>query len=342
MLNRFICFGLTLLMPLLVGLPCFSAELPPAVRGVVVVTPGQSLTEAKTYATAHDKLLLSDYLETTRPGDDHDRQLKSKLERAQRAWLGGDREAARAEFRSLTEMSLKADWRNAEREVLQAADLRLAQMSDSGTEREGWLESAARLYGDLAPNAALYPPPLLAEYETIRKRLLATAVEIDLRDVFPDFKFVIVDGRKIELANEYRLAIMPGIHRLTAYSDSHETVTEFLTGSQLRVLRLSPPTLTEGVCETAKMRTRTDLPSSLNVEIYSGSNCPHDISNLLHSSQFISDPQLAMSEGASAPSTLSNKRTWLWIIGGALIAGAGYALATHHDASTEAVHRTSF
>ncbi len=314
----------------------------PAVRGVVVVTPGQNLAEAHAYAVTHDKLLLSEYLESTRPGEEHVRQLKQRLEKAQRAWLSGDTETARSEFRALTEMSLKADWRDAQREVLQTAYLRLAQMAASGTERESWLEPAARLYDDVAVNTSLYPPPLVAEYQATRMRLSTQATEIELRDAFPDFKFAIIDGRKIEITLESRLSLAPGIHRLTAYSDSHGAVTEFLTASQLRVLRLSPPVLTEGVCESAKLRLPNELPTSLNVEIYSGADCPHDLSMVLRQSQFISEPRFASSQMPNAPSTVSNRRTWFWVIGGALIAGAGYALATRHDSSPEPAHRSGF
>ncbi len=184
-----------------------AAALPPAMKGVVVTTPGLSAADAKAFALKQDKLLISDYLEISRPGEEHDQMLRQKLERAQRAWLGGDVETARAEFRSLTELSLKADWRSTQREALQLAFLRLAQSSESHTEREGWLESAVRHYSDLSPNAALFPPPLLNQYEATRKRMVASAIEIDLRDVFPDFRYVLIDGRKVSVAIETRVRI---------------------------------------------------------------------------------------------------------------------------------------
>lgn len=319
--------------------------LPSAVRGVVVVPPGLSNADAQTYATTHDKFLLSDYLDATRPGQENDRQLKQKLERAQRAWLGGEIEQSRGEFRALTEMSLKADWRDGQREVLQMAHLRLAQTSSSGTERESWLDAAARLYGDIPPNAALFPPPLLAEYETSRKRVATATADIDLREAFTDFKYVLIDGRKIELSIETHVRLTPGLHRLTAYSDSHESVTEFLTAAQLRVLRLSPPSLTSGLCRQAKLRDRAELPTSLDIEIYSGEACPQDIANALNGSRLISEPRSLPVDGPdekTGTTTSSGGRTWLWIVGGALIAGAGYALATRHDPTPEPVHRTGF
>ncbi len=332
---------------LFIGQCAQAGQLPPAVRGVVVTAPGVNSAEAKAFATTQDKLLLSDFLESSRPGEDYDRQLTQRLEKAQRAWLSGESENARAEFRALTELSLKADWRNAQREVLQTAYLRLAQSSDSGTERESWLDSAARLFMDLSPNPGLFPPPLLAEYEASKKRIEATAVDIDLRDVFPDFRYLIVDGRKRELATESRLRLSKGLHRLTAYSDSHEPVTEFLTAAQLRVLRLSPPVLTEGSCTGARLRSRAELPSSLEIEIYSGPGCSSTIGSVLQASRLVSEPSLAnnfakMSANSNeSPRAGSNSKTWLWVVGGAVIAAAGYAVASHAS-SPEPIHTNGF
>jgi hypothetical protein len=330
-----------------------AAELPTAMKGVIVTTPGLVAADARAYALKQDKLLLSDYLEISRPGDENDQMIRQKLERAQRAWLGGDIETARTEFRSLTELSLKADWRTTQREVLQMAFLRLAQSSESGTEREGWLESAARLYTDISPKASLFPPPLLNEYEATRKRLAESAIEIDLRDVFPDFRYVLIDGRKVVVALETRVRITSGLHRMTALSDSHEAVTEFLTGAQMRVLKLSPPALTEGRCESAAFRSRTEFPSAVSVEIYSGSGCSAKIADLLGPSRFISGAHSASSasslgssvgesEFSGLPQAASHDHTWIWVVGAAVLAGAGYALASHHDSSPEPTHKSGF
>ena len=105
-----------LIFSLFIGVGVHAGQLSPAVRGVVVTAPGVNTAEAKAFATTQDKLLLSDFLELSRPGEDFDRQLTQRLEKAQRAWLSGDSESARSEFRALTELSLKADWRNAQRE----------------------------------------------------------------------------------------------------------------------------------------------------------------------------------------------------------------------------------
>lgn len=317
-----------------------SSALPPAVRGVVVVSPGVPLSDAKAYALQHDRYLLSDYLEATRPGEDHDQMLRAKLERAQRAWLGGDIENARAEFRAITELGLKADWRNSQREVIQTAYLRLAQTSESGTEREGWLESAVRLYGDLAPNASLFPPPLLGELDATKKRMALNTTEIEIADVFSDFRYVLVDGRKVDIALEPRIRLTTGLHRFTALSDSHEAVTEFLSAAQLRVLRLSPPALTTGRCHEAALRSEISRPAPVDVEIYSGAACPSKISSLLQPHRLLtSERGLSIPE---APEAKEN-RTWIWIVGAALIAGAGYALATqNHSDSPQATHHSGF
>lgn len=325
-----------------------AASLPAAVKGVVVTTPGQPMPEAHAFATRKDKLLLADYLEAIRPGADHDRMLRTKLERAQRSWLSGDIEAARADFRALTELALKADWKNDQREVIQAAFLRMAQSSESGTEREGWLESAARLYGDIAPDASLFPPPLMNQYDAVKTR--TTTVSLDLADVVPDFRYVLIDGRKVDLALDSRVSLSGGLHRLTALSDSHESVTEFMTAAQLRVLRLSPPPLSEGLCENARLRSRSILPSGVDVEIYSGPACAPKIMSALDDARLVTAPRapfapsgtsLATSPGGASSEPATKDRTWIYIVGGALLAGAAYALANQQSPSGP-THRSGF
>jgi hypothetical protein len=325
-----------------------AASLPAAVKGVVVTTPGQPTPEAHAFATRKDKLLLADYLEAIRPGADHDRMLRTKLEHAQRSWLSGDIEAARADFRALTELALKADWKNDQREAIQAAFLRMAQSSESGTERENWLESAARLYGDIAPEASLFPPPLMNQYDAIKTRM--TTVSLDLADVFPDFRYVLIDGRKVDLALDSHVSLSGGLHRLTALSDSHESVTEFMTAAQLRVLRLSPPPLIEGVCESARLRSHGALASGVDVEIYSGPACTPKIASVLDGARLVTaarasngppGPPLTTlpSDATSEPATKS--RTWIYVVGGALLAGAAYAL-THQQGPSGPTHRSGF
>lgn len=313
----------------------------PAPKGVVVTTPGISVAQAKAYATSHDKWLLSDFLDHARPGDDEDSILRQKLDRAQRAWLGGRIEEARSEFRGLSELALKADWKAQERDVIQTSLLRLAQIAESSSERSSWLESAARLYADVEPNTSLFPPPLLNEYQATLKRLESGATDVDLRDEFPDFRYVLIDGRKFEIALQPRARILSGTHRFTGYSDSHEAVTEFMTAAQLRVMRLSPPPLTEGLCSTSRLRSRVSVPGRVDVEIYSGPDCP-PVLNAFPERLSVRGGDLRLPE-MPADSTQASKKTWLWIVGGALLAGAAYAVATQtFNSSAEATHRSGF
>ena len=319
--------------------PAAAAPLPPAVKGVVVTTPGLTTPDAQSFATQKDRLLLADYLEATRPGADHDQMLRTKLERAQRAWLSGDIESARSDFRALTDLALKADWKNDQREIIQAAFLRLAQSAESGTERAGWLESAARLFGDISPDATLFPPPLLAEYEAVKKR--TTTVSLELADIFPDFRYVLVDGRKVDLTLDSHVQLANGVHRLTALSDSHESVTEFMTSAQLRVLRVTPPSLVEGVCENSKLRSRSGLPTNIDIEIYSGSACTPKLTNTLNEARLITAPRDPYFP--DVPKAESSSKTWIYVVGGALLAGAAYAVAKQNQSSSpQPTHRSGF
>ncbi|RYZ79349.1 MAG: hypothetical protein EOP06_27380 [Proteobacteria bacterium] len=310
----------------------------------VVAVPGVSLAEIKAYATSRDRLPLSEYLEAARPGSDRERELKTRFQRAQKFWLSGDTDEARAEFRGLTELSLKADWKTPQREVLQAAHLRLAQTSASGTEKNSWLESAVRYFGDLPPDLSLFPPPLIEDFNETKHRLLDGAVEFEAWEVFPDSRFVIVDGRKISTTDRRAIPLAAGLHRVTALSDTHVAITEFLTVNQLRLFRASPAALIEGSCATAKLKV--DLPEVGFPELYSGQKCPASVASLQLKPQFLTgvgQSDLTQLAG-EVPKASVTKKTWLWIAGGLLVSGAGYALARElsKEKPPETVHRSGF
>jgi hypothetical protein len=308
----------------------------------VVAIPGIGSAEIKAYATSKDKLTLSEHLEVSRPGADRSAELKNRFQKAQRQWLAGNTEAARSEFRALTELSQKADWRDPQREVLQASYLRLAQSASSGTEKSSWLEAAVRFFADLDPNPALFPPPLIEEFRAAKHRLLDDAPEFEPWEVFPESRYVLIDGRKIETKERKPIRLAPGVHRVTALSDTHVAITEFLTASQLRLFRASPVSLVEGSCGTARLKS--DLTQLRDAEIYSGASCTGDSAKPLElKPQYLASNGLPLT-ATQRPAQVEGKKTWYWVLGGAIIAGAGYALVRemNKEKGPETVHRSGF
>ncbi len=306
---------------------------------VVVGAVGATPADLKAFATSKDTLPYSEYLDATRPGRDFESDLKARFTRAQKAWLSGNADSARAEFQALTELTLKADWRTPQREVLLTSYLRLAQSSLSGIEKTNWIEGAVRYFSDLEPHPSLFPPPLIEEFTAIRSRSLASASALELWTVFPEARFVLIDGRRIEIANHAAVRLPNGTHRVTALSDTHATFTEFLTPNQLLLFRAKPIALTEGTCSSARLLPNQTLPGK--TLLFAGRDCPASTEQLDLRPQLLSS-QL-MNELKQPATVKAKNRTWIWVVGGALLAGAGYAIAREMNRDkSDQIQRSGF
>lgn len=306
---------------------------------VVVGAVGVSASDLKAFATSKEALPYSEYLEANRPGLEFDAELKSRFARAQKAWLSGQTEDARTSFRALTELVLKADWRLPQREVLLTSFMRLAQSSLSGTEKTSWIESAVKSFSDLEPLESLFPPPLIEEFRAARIRMLENAASVEPWVVFPEARFVLIDGRKIETTQRKPIILPAGVHRVTALSDTHGSFTEFLTPNQLRLFRAKPMALSEGSCARARIQSSQTL--SLNPILFVGAHCDSGPQQLELKPQLLSTQMMG---DLHQPKVATKNRTWIWVVGGAVLAGAGYAIARelNKDKSSDQVHRSGF
>ncbi len=307
------------------------AQASAAVDRPLAAGPDVSDADFSKYVEAHGRRSLSEDFDANRPGTDFEERLRSKLETAQRAWLGSSPEKARTAFVELAELARRADWKDPQREVILYAHLRLAQSAVSPIERVEWLESAARLTPDLEPDSSLFPPPLLRELKELRATIATRSLPLALHDVFPGFKFVLVDGRKIDLASKATTRISPGVHRITALSDRHMPVTEELTAAQLGVFRVNGRPFAESCASPL-----VSLEDGTRIEVLNGQNCKPPSSSVAKVPD--ADWTKVSQEVSARP-----RRDWLWI--GLAAVGTALAISVARDrqkGETTAVHREGF
>lgn len=297
----------------------------------VVAGPDVTDRELRDYVETHDRRTLSESIETLRPGAAQEELLRSRLERAQRAWLNGSSEQAKGLFAEIVDSAYSADWKQSQREAILYAYLRLAQSSDSPLEKAAWLEKANRFAPDLEPDASLFPPPLLATFKEARAKIAVQSTPIALKDAFPGFRTVLIDGRKVDVESSAAIRIPPGTHRITALGDRFAPVTEMLTAAQLGVFRVAGKTLAQS-CEAPV----ADI-NGIAIEVYDGERCPSSKALI---------PQQPGADWANVPAEVSErpKRNWLLIGAVALGAAAVYAIAHRPQPSGEPTpsHRDGF
>lgn len=310
-----------------------TVQVAAAVERPVVAGPDIEDGELRSFVERADRRSLSEFLDANRPGTQFEERLRAKLEKAQRAWLNGSSEVAKEAFIDVTELGALADWRDSEREALLYSHLRLAQLSGTSLERAEWLAKGARLVTDLEPDSGLFPPPIVAEFKDVRSKIATQSTAIVFKDVFPGFRYVLIDGRKISLESATPTRISPGLHRITAWSDRHSPITEHMSSAQLGVFRIK----VNPIVESCGAPTRT-LEGGLEVDVYDGPGCASTVPTL----SLTKAPDL---NWAATPNEVKARprRDWLWIGAGVVASAVVFSVIRNQKKSDPTPsHRDGF
>ena len=304
---------------------------------VAIRHPDVPAAELRTYATGEGRETLAEHLERARPDSRKQKSLRELLEKAQQAWLRSSLDGARLHFTAVAALALDADWRDPEREAIQYSMLRLAQMSE-GRESSEWLARAVIASPDLEPDTQLFPPPLLARFRQERTRLLARKRELDLNLFSPTARFLLVNGRKVDLTIDRALSLPPGKFRFTLLSDSHEPVTQVTTAEKLVNSRRP---LLSGTCSNpmAEARAGNDLlalfPDQCTREMKAGAWRPREL-DLRVAPYAPPAPELLLTTSAPSPKPYFSQKSWVWIGVATLAASAVYAFEANRAENTAA------
>lgn len=233
---------------------------PPLIRA-----PGLTQDQLEAFAEAQGRLTLADQLDLSRPGQDWQNRLHRLVERAQSAWLSGSVDSARVTFKEITKVSLEADWREPQREAIHYAHLRLAQTSATATERNEWIEKAIATFPDLQADGDTFPPPLVDAFQAARSRMLALAQHYSPYSHFPEYRFLLVNGKKFVIAPELKIRLPGATYRVTALSDAFPPLSERLSVSQLSGFHLNLPALVSGNCGTPNLTEQPSIPPQVAV-----------------------------------------------------------------------------
>ncbi len=187
------------------------------------------------------------------PEQDQSKLLLRHLERAQRAYLTGSLEEARSGFIQLTQLAHGSDWKTSQRQVIFLAFLRSAQLASSPQERRELLASGAAFAADLAPDPDLIAPPLVAEFNTVKRDLNDRATAVSIRERFADFDVLQLNGRTFAIATTSNLVVMPGSYRVRLLSNRYEPQTQVLTHHQLASLQPTMRPLVKGTCDRPRV-----------------------------------------------------------------------------------------
>lgn len=217
----------------------------PLIRG-----PGITQETLEAFAEAEGRTTLSDHLDLLRPGENYVNRLRKLLEKAQSSWLSGSLKSAKQAFLEISELALKADWREPQRETIHYAYLRLAQMAQTEKEKDQWITKAVKTFPDLQADPSLFPPPLIEKFREIRANLLASAKAFAPYSQFKNGRYLLINGKRFALTPEIRIRLPDSTYRVTVLSDLHAPVTKILHRNELESFHPSLPDLANGTCQS--------------------------------------------------------------------------------------------
>lgn len=208
-------------------------------------------TDATSYfkAVVAGATTVVDQIESRLPAQADEKRLLQKFERAQGLFLSSDLTAAKVAFIELTEEAFRADWTETQRKVITISFLRAAQLSDDPHAIESYLVRAAQFGWEIEVDPSMFPPPLQTQYAEVLAREKLKSLQVDFKDKFPQHDLIIVDGKRVRADLLRAYTVMPGRHRVTAISNSHQLFTQELTTSQLNLIKADVPPYVIGSCE---------------------------------------------------------------------------------------------
>lgn len=212
-----------------------------------------------------------DHLNSQMPSPSDEKRLLQKFERAQTLFLSSDLVAAKVAFIEVTEEALRADWNETQRQAIAISFLRAAQLTNDIHASQNYLVQASQFANDLEFDSSLFPPPLTAQYKEVLAQEKAKSLQIDLKEKFPQHDLIIIDGRRVRAEQMRSYSVMPGRHRVTALSNSHQIFSQELTASQLNLMRADVPAYAIGSCEEPAMSGYQSLAAERVQIIF-----PHD------------------------------------------------------------------
>jgi hypothetical protein len=203
------------------------------------------------------------------PSNDNRNRLLNLFAEAQKAFLGGTKEEAKARFNDLLALRMEDDWDRAAREIFLQAYFRLAQLELDPSAQTQILTQAVLMGDGLNVPADLFPPPIVRRYSQLKS-------EIPRQQISPGFfadgwSTILINGRPCTKIACDGIPPLNNEVRLTFVSDQWVSVSETVPASEIN--RLSPRRIAwvNGDCDHSTFHSQTDFAQ--DKKAFWGLNC---------------------------------------------------------------------
>ena len=173
-------------------------------------------------------------------------ELLSKLKSAQFEFLNGDLKKAREHFQKIASLQHLANWGSRERESIHYSLMRLAQLQRGETQRQAWLRQAVALDYYRKPNPKLFPPPLINDYQKLRRKMVQNIWQLPRRAEL--FDTVLINGKKQKGYSGF-IKTVDAVQRIQLLSNRYLPVHYVARPLQLKNLTIKLVPLAYGSCD---------------------------------------------------------------------------------------------
>ncbi|MCB0350117.1 MAG: hypothetical protein KDD38_02970 [Bdellovibrionales bacterium] len=227
-----------------------------------------------------------------------DHFLKSEIGVIENDWL------------DVTAFAHKADWAKPQREMIQTAYLRLAQIASDATSTRKYLLEALCYDDEFVPDQKLFPPPLIEQYNSLKSHIPKKELTFISAE---GFSYALINGVQHRISSRTPLHIRPGTKRITYLSPTYMPVSRVLDTSEIIKYQPQKILAQKISAPTSKLKQRSLVKSAEDL--------------------FSAPTSISPSIENKMPSAINEqfyKKPKFWV-GAAILAGVVYALKSQNN-----------
>ena len=197
------------------------------------------------------------------PNDVQIEDLRFYLGQAQESYLNNDIDAAKANFKEVTDMAFTTDWEDEHRLAIFYSFLRRAQLEESKENRDKLITQAFEFDSHLQPDPKLFDKRIQSEFKRIKENypwLLWLP-----KNLFQKYSLIKINGRAMNFSMK-RIPLSQGLLRASLFSNSFQSQSVEMKGTEFINWEPSQSPLFRGSCTDGKGK-------SLGFPVYFSKHC---------------------------------------------------------------------
>lgn len=215
-----------------------------------------------------------DYFLNETLSQEEELNILSYLKRAHNLFLNGEKQEALNAFEQITLFSLKHDWSLGARKIIHQSFLRMAQLSNTESDKKNWLLKAIYFDDELLPDEKAFDPDFITLFNSLLKSEQKNVFLWDISSLKDSIESIRINGRRFRLQNGLKIKLFGSApFRITFLSNKYLPTTLTINTEELKNLNLSLESLSSGHCEQPNFNKKIELKHKYYLTSYYSRTC---------------------------------------------------------------------